>query len=66
MTLKEIQRMPTVLDKNHESVYRSYHILAQVLNMIKRGDSKETIYEVVDFLNEYPVETQTASKKEND
>lgn len=56
-SLKEIQKMPTCVSAIHESCYRSYHILDQVLNMVKRGDSKETIFEVVEFLREYPLET---------
>lgn len=61
-TLKQIQKMPTVLNNIHESCFRSTHILTQVLNMIDRGDSKETIHEVVDFLFEYPIETETISR----
>jgi len=60
-TLKKIQRMPTTLNNIHESCFRSSQILIQVLNMIDRGDSKETIHEVVEFLFEYPIETQTTS-----
>lgn len=64
-SLKEIQRMPTCLEKIHESCFRSYHILDQVLNMVERGDSKETIFEVVEFLREYPVETELVSRPSN-
>ena len=56
-SLKEIQMKPTCLEKIHESCFRSYSILEQVLIMVERGDSKETIFEVVDFLKEYPVDT---------
>lgn len=64
MTLIEIQKMPTTIEKIHESVYRSYHILEYVLNMVERGDSKDSIFEVVEFLREYPIDTEfTKSSK---
>ncbi len=50
--LKEIAKFPTVIDNNHESLYRSYQILNQVLNMLERGDSQETILEVVRYLQQ--------------
>ena len=56
-TLKQIQIKPTCLGNIHESCYRSYSILEKVLVMVERGDSKETIFEVVEFLKEYPVDT---------
>lgn len=58
LKLKDIQRQPTTLEKVHESCYRSYHILEQVLQMVERVDSKETIFEVVDMLREYPLDTE--------
>jgi len=51
MNLKEITEQPTVLNNTHESCYRVSSILQQVLEMIDRGDSKESIHEVVDYLN---------------
>jgi hypothetical protein len=56
-TLKQIQGRPTTLDNIHESCFRSYSILDHVLKMVERGDSKETIFEVVEFLKQYPLET---------
>lgn len=52
MKLQEIKQMPTVLDevKIHESVLRSYHIARKIMEMVERGDSKETIKEVFEFL----------------
>jgi hypothetical protein len=55
-SLSDIQKMPTSIDKIHESCFRSYHILRQVLVMVDRGDSKETIFEVANMLRENPVE----------
>ena len=62
--LKTIQAKPTTLENIHESCFRSYDILEQVLIMVERGDTKETIFEVVDFLKCYPVDTEFA-KEEN-
>jgi len=56
--LKRIQAKPTTLENIHESCFRSYDILEQVLIMVERGDTKETIFEVVDFLKCYPVDTE--------
>lgn len=53
--IAEILSFPTVINKNHESLYRSYHILSYVLEMVKRGDSKETILETAQFMSEYPL-----------
>mgnify|MGYP003992917859 FL=1 len=57
-TLKQIQAMPTTLEKIHESCFRSYDILKQVMIMVERGDTKQTIFEVVEFLQEYPIDTE--------
>ena len=68
-TLKQIQMKPTCLENIHESCFRSYSILEQVLIMVERGDSKETIFEVVEFLKEYPVNTmltKPSNTKHND
>lgn len=52
MTLTEIKALPTIINNTHESVYRVYHVLDKVMEMINRGDTKETIIEVVNFLSE--------------
>jgi hypothetical protein len=57
-TITEILKFPTLIDNNHESLYRSYHILNLVLKMIERGDSKETIFETVEFIKESPRENR--------
>ena len=48
--LKEITEMPTVIDNTHESVYRCYHVLNHVKIMLERGDSVETIMEIINIL----------------
>lgn len=50
--LKSIKGLPTEIMNHHESVFKSYHILAHVLEMVKRGDSKESIFELVELLKE--------------
>jgi len=52
LNLSDIRRQPTTIDKVHESCYRSYHILEQVMKMVERGDSKETIFEVKEMLED--------------
>jgi len=54
MEIKEIAEMPTTFNNVHESIYRSYHILNLVLEMIERGDSKETINLTVGYLKQQP------------
>jgi hypothetical protein len=39
--------------KSHESITRSFHTLKKVMEMVGRGDSKETIIEVEEFLSSY-------------
>lgn len=57
-SLKHIQKKPTTLDNIHESCFRSYSILEYVLEMVNREDSKETIFQVVELLREYPIDTE--------
>lgn len=59
MKLQDIQNMPTTHDNFHESILRSYHILEYVLGMVERGDSKETILDVVEILQEAPYKGQS-------
>ena len=53
MKIEEIKKMPTTLPeiKTHESVLRSYHTARKIMEMVERGDSKETIKEVFEFLS---------------
>lgn len=55
MKIEEIIKMPTTyIDKNgrdcHESLLRSYQLLDKVKEMLKRGDSQDTILEVVEYI----------------
>ena len=51
MKAEEILDFPQVINNTHESCYRSFHILFKVIEMVNRGDSKETINETVEILN---------------
>ena len=53
MRLQDILELPVVVDNIHVSVYRHPCILNYVLKMIDRGDSKETIHEIVILLTSY-------------
>lgn len=34
--------------KSHESVLKSFHIVCKIKEMLARGDSRETILEIID------------------
>jgi hypothetical protein len=53
MKLDELRDFPTVTGNIHESVLKSYQTLKKIEEMIKRGDSKETILEFIEFV--YPI-----------
>ena len=44
-----IRSLPVSVDKNHESLYRSYAILEVVTEMLERGDSQQTVLEFIRF-----------------
>lgn len=48
--LIEISKYPTVHERVHESIFRSYHILNKVKEMISRGDSQQTISEAIELM----------------
>ena len=50
INIKEILKQPTVIDNNHSSLYREYHILEYIMEMVQRDDSKETINDMYIFL----------------
>jgi hypothetical protein len=54
MDLIEILEMDSVREyencKVHESVFQSYHIVDFVYNMARRGDSSETIVQVINLI----------------
>lgn len=50
MKIEDIQSMPTNMQNIHESCFRSYQILEKVIEMLNRGDSKETILELIQLM----------------
>ena len=60
-----IQKMPTSIDGIHESCFRSTSILKKVLEMIKREDSKETIFEVVEMMLKKLLKEETVKAQRN-
>lgn len=51
MELKSIIKKPKIIDNRHESLYRCHDILRCVVEMVRRGDSRETILDVAGFLD---------------
>lgn len=52
MKIQEIKDFPTSIGNTHESVLQSYQLLKKVKEMVERGDSRETILEVIEFVTE--------------
>ena len=44
--IKEILDMPTNIDGIQQGLFRSNAILMYIMNMVKRGDSKDTIWDM--------------------
>ena len=44
--ISQIREMPMVNDKVHESIFKSSASLNYIMDMVRRGDSKETIIDV--------------------
>ena len=51
MNIQEILKKPDVINNTHESCYRTYSILDAVIEMLNRGDSKETIFDMINYLS---------------
>lgn len=45
---------PTVFNKVHESVYRSYNILQIVRNLLKAGAPTDVVLEILDAIDTLP------------
>ena len=50
--LAYLRELPTSYENLHESMVRSYHLLEYVKTMLKRGDSKETILEIIESVED--------------
>ena len=47
-----VAKAPIVIDNNHESLYRSYHILRLVKQWLKDGVPAKTILQLVEEIEE--------------
>lgn len=56
MTIKQILEMPTLRDNIHESCFRSYSVLERVVEMLKRGDSSESVLDFIKDVDEMVIE----------
>lgn len=52
--LKEVVKFPTAINNFHESCFRVYWVLEQVMEMVERGDSKESIKQIHEYLMNLP------------
>lgn len=52
MKLGEIKELPTIYSNVHESIYKSYHTLQLVKELLNRGDSNATIKEIIKLIEE--------------
>lgn len=46
----EIRAMPTVVDNNHESVYRAYAILQEAKRLLEKGTPGDVVLEIIQHL----------------
>lgn len=63
MDIIQIAKFPDGIENYHESVLRSFQILNKVCQMLKRGDSNETVLEFVDSCNELSMTFDTPNIK---
>jgi hypothetical protein len=63
--IADIIEFPTSIENVHESCYRSHQTLDYIMDMVRRGDSKETIEDIYLFLKEYrPKKAQALTDKD--
>lgn len=48
--IHQLSKLNEIRNGVHESVFKSYHVLQHVETMLKRGDSTETILELIEFV----------------
>jgi cytochrome c-type biogenesis protein CcmH/NrfF len=57
MTIKQIKEIDTCWDCNgqkyHESLLQAFQLLEKVTEMLRRGDSAETILEIISHIRGY-------------
>lgn len=47
LNLHKIVEIPTVVDNNHESLYRSYHTLQLVITLLEKGTPSEVVLAIL-------------------
>lgn len=50
MEIDDVRSLPTVINGVHESCYKSYQELELMKKMLRRWDSRETILEIISFI----------------
>jgi hypothetical protein len=60
MTIKEAIEAPCIINKIHESCFKSYQTLKIVEVMLQRRDSHETIRQLIQTIYEFEEENITA------
>ena len=53
MKFNKLKEVPTTINNVHESCYRSFQVLQDVKEMIKRKDSLETIEEYIELIESF-------------
>lgn len=56
MSIEDIQAMPTVIENNHESLYRAYHVLDKVRGLLNLNTPAEVIIEIIHECYRFPKE----------
>lgn len=57
---EQISGFPTVHNGVHESVYKAYQVLERVKVMLERGDSRETILEIIKLLEDHTISSNAS------
>jgi len=62
LRFSQLASMPTVLDKRHESLYRSYHTLLLVKELLEKGTPSEVVLGIIgEVENLQSLETELAT-----
>lgn len=54
MRLLDLQKEPTMIEHTHESLYRSYHILLTVEELLRRNVPNDVILDLLDEIRKLP------------
>ena len=56
MNVLDIAQMPTVINNNHESLYRCYHTLDKVKGLLEIGTPPDVILEIIETIDRAALE----------